>query len=448
MSQNTSLLNKYTFCYIIAIGGLLFGFDTAVISGTLELVVSQFGLTALQEGNYVGAGLYGCILGVLLSGVLTDKAGRKKSAIFSALLYAVSAVGCAYVSSFTWLCGYRLLGGIAVGITSTLAPLYISEIAPAAKRGRLVSIYQLLLTAGILMAYASNSMVISVFETASPQSLFEREVWRPMYLALAIPSVIYFILILLIPESPTWLVNNGMKQRAQEISSRYAIEFNTVVAQKIPMSVLFKKSNIKSLLIGVLIPFLGQFSGINAVIYYGPRILSTVGLGSNALLIQILFGGVNLLTTFIAVKYVDKLGRKPLLTYGLIGIITSLLSLAFLSNTNLHWLVIVFIFLFIACYAFSLGPVQWVVISELFPASIRGRAVSICTFSLWIAATLIGNFFPVLLDAYGITFCFVFFAALSAVLLVIIRKVLSEYKGKSLEEVEESWKSSGQAINN
>ena len=432
------------YCYLIAVGGLLFGFDTAVISGTLNLVKAQFHLDALAEGQYVGMGLYGAIAGVLVSGLLADRVGRKWATLLSAVLYAGSGVGCALATGLAGLSAFRFLGGLAVGLTSTLVPLYISELAPAHKRGSLVAIYQLLLTAGILLAYVSNSLIFSYFSTPGLIGLLATEPWRPMYVALAVPALLYVLALLPIPESPRWLLTKGRTAEAHALGHRFGIELAATDSPTVPLSALFDGANRSKLLIGLAIPFLGQFSGINAVIYYGPRIFEQVGFGSgSSLQVQILIGLVNMLTTFIAVLTVDRLGRKPLLTYGLIGLIGCLVALAGLSGVAPAGWLVALVLVFIFCYAFSLGPVQWVIIGELFPASIRGRAVSLCTLALWLAATLVGQFFPWLLEQVGIRAAFGFFAGMSLLLLVLIRRTLAETKGQSLEMLEAGWQADG-----
>ncbi|MBC8152482.1 MAG: sugar porter family MFS transporter [Bacteroidetes bacterium] len=433
------------FCYLIGLGGLLFGFDTAVISGTLQLVATQFGLDALAEGQYVSVGLYGAIAGVLVSGVLSDRVGRKWATLLSAVLYAGSGIGCALATGLTGLCVFRFLGGLAVGLTSTLVPLYISELAPAAKRGRLVAVYQLLLTAGILLAYVSNALIYNYFSKPGLTGLLADEPWRPMYVALAVPALLYVLALLPLPESPRWLLTRGRSAEARLLADRYGIVLAGGNSPVVPLSALFGRGNRGKLLVGLAIPFLGQFSGINAVIYYGPRIFEQIGFGSgSSLQVQILIGLINLLTTFIAVTMVDRVGRKPLLIYGLLGLIGCLLALAGLSGTAPAGWLVGLVLAFIFCYAFSLGPVQWVVIGELFPASIRGRAISLCTLALWLAATLVGQFFPWLLERVGIQAAFGFFAGMSGLLLLLIGRTLVETKGQTLESLERGWQVSAE----
>lgn len=445
-AQPTGPNRAVWYCYLIGVGGLLFGFDTAVISGTLNLVKAQFHLDALAEGQYVGMGLYGAIAGVFVSGVLADRLGRKWTALLSAGLYAASGVGCALATGLAGLSTFRFFGGLAVGLTSTVVPLYISELAPAQKRGGLVAVYQLLLTAGILLAYISNAFIFDYFsgpghDGPDRRSLLATEPWRPMYVALAVPALLYVLALLPIPESPRWLLTRGRPADAHRVANRFGIELTTTASPTVALSTLLGRANRGKLLVGLAIPFLGQFSGINAVIYYGPRIFEQVGFGrGSSLRVQMLIGLVNMLTTFIAVLTVDRLGRKPLLTYGLLGLIGCLLALAGLSGVAPAGWLVALVLTFIFCYAFSLGPVQWVIIGELFPASIRGRAVSLCTLALWVAATLVGQFFPWLLEQAGIRAAFGFFAGMSLLLLVLIRQTLAETKGQSLETLEEGWR--------
>ncbi|WP_018615564.1 sugar porter family MFS transporter [Segetibacter koreensis] len=442
---------------IVAFGGFLFGFDTAIISGALPLVKEQFSLSTAMEGWFVSAALVGCITGVAFSGYLSDRFGRKQILLLSAVLFIASSIGCMFPSTIEMLITFRLVGGIGIGIASMLAPLYISEFAPLQIRGRLVSFYQLAITIGIVAAYFSNAYLLGFQQKENIYGFLNlilvKETWRAMLGINVIPAIIFFILLLYVPQTPRWLVKKGFidealivlkkavgeKEARQEISD-IKESFNTVSPG---LKILLQPGYRKALLIGVLLPFLGQFSGINAIIYYGPRILNQGGLTlSSSLDGQVTIGIINVLSTFLAIKYVDKLGRRPLLIFGTTGIIVALLIAAVLFYLKLTsgYAVIITILFFIFCYAFSLGPVQWVIMSEIYPNQIRAKAMTVATMSLWIAATVVAQIFPWMLETIGAQGAFLFFAACSACTIILTIKAIPETKNKSLEEIEAFWK--------
>lgn len=440
----------------VAIGGLLFGFDTAVISGAITFVTTQFSLHSMAEGWLVSSGLLGCIFGVAITGLTSDCIGRKRTVILSGTLFLVSAVGCAFASTFAILVAARLIGGIGVGMASVISPMYISEFAPAGKRGGMVAYYQLAITAGILLAYFSNALLVHFsqheFSSGMMSWFFVEEPWRPMFLVMAIPSLIFMAMLLRVPESPRWLVWIGKKDQAAAILE--GVRTSKEALQEIEMLEEAKQKTDKRkfrlsdprirlpLFMGITLAVLQQFSGINAIIYYGPRIFQSAGMeADNALFFQIVIGSINLLFTFVAIKYADKYGRKFLLKTGLGGIIFSLFALGALF----YWgytegiVLLVLMLLFIACFAFSLGPVTWIIINEIFPTDLRVKLVSICTMSLWVAVWLVGQFFPWLLDYAGAAATFWTFGFFSIINLIFSWKVVKETKGKTLEEMEGVW---------
>lgn len=442
---------------IVAFGGFLFGFDTAIISGALPLVKEQFSLSTGMEGWFVSAALVGCITGVSFSGVLSDRFGRKQILLLSAFLFIVSSIGCMFPSDIEMLIAFRLLGGIGIGIASMLAPLYISEFAPLHIRGALVAFYQLAITIGIVCAYFSNAYLLGFQQNEHIEGFLNlilvKETWRAMLGINLIPAIVFFILLLFIPQTPRWLVKKGyineafliLKKVAGEKEAREEIttiqrSFNTVSPG---LKILLQPGYRKALLIGVLLPFLGQFSGINAIIYYGPKILNQGGLTlSRSLDGQVTIGIINVLSTFLAIKYVDKLGRRPLLIFGTTGIIIALVITAVLFYLQVTggYAVIVAILFFIFCYAFSLGPVQWVIMSEIYPNQIRAKAMTVATMSLWIAAAIVAQIFPWLLETIGAEGAFLFFAVCSVCTIILTIKIIPETKNKSLEEIEAFWK--------
>jgi SP family arabinose:H+ symporter-like MFS transporter len=443
---------------VASLGGLLFGFDMAVISGVLPFVRKQFDLTALQEGWFVSSALVGCIIGVAFSGDLSDRLGRKKLLFLSAALFLISAIGCALVHSLSWLIIFRLVGGLGVGIASIVVPLYLSEIAPASIRGRLVTCYQLAITVGILLAYITNSLLLSHSESASnsaSNSLFDlvyvSEVWRGMFSIGTILAILFLIGLFFVPESPRWLMKKGFATEGLLILKKInnGKEPNhgsmTQHAEKSDSGTykeLFSPRLRKALLLGILLPLFSQLSGINAIIYYGPSILNDAGIAlSNSFLGQIIFGIANLVFTFIAIWKVDDWGRRPLYIVGTIGATISLLLtgiLFFLGMTSSIFL-IVSMTLFLACFAFSIGPLKFVVASEIFPTNIRGKAMGVSIMVMWVADTIMGQLTPVLLREAGSAITFWVFGFFCFIAFLTVYKLLPETKGKSLEEIEQFW---------
>ncbi|WP_422079319.1 sugar porter family MFS transporter [Ulvibacterium sp.] len=452
--------NNVTFLAVIAaLGGFLFGYDTAIISGTIGFVKTQFELSTILEGWYVSSALVGTILGVSIAGVLSDKFGRKHILIMSGIFFALSAIGCAVSGSFISLVIYRILGGIGVGIASMLSPLYISEIAPAEKRGRLVALYQLAITFGILVAYFANAYLLSLSTSDSltatsglTHKIFVDEVWRAMLGSETIPATLFLLLLFTIPKSPRWLTMKGKREQAKNILLRFVTKEEADIEIQNVEDVLSKESGgIKAvfsgpfklaMIIGISLALLSQVSGINAIIYYGPKILEEGGLQlGEALGGQVVIGIVNVLFTFVALWKIDDLGRKPLLTYGIIGIMISLLmvGLLFYFEVNNTYLLMTFILTFIACFAFSFGPVVWVLLSEIYPLKIRGAAMSVATMAVWVGTTFVGQMTPWFLENLKPHGTFWFFAACMIPAVYLAIKVLPETKGKTLEEIENYW---------
>ncbi len=441
-----------------SLGGLLFGYDTAVISGTLLMVKAQFGLNAALEGWYVSSALVGCIIGVSFAGWLSDRYGRKKVLLVAAILFSISAVGCALVSSFSALAIYRLVGGMGVGIASMLSPMYISEISPAALRGRFVALYQLAITVGILASYLINAWLLDqsaageFFVTEKLTLVFKTEVWRGMLGMEAIPALLFFILLIFIPESPRWLVIKGKTEEAKSIllktSGNTEAENEigeireSMEAEKKSKNLVFEPGIKMAVFLGVSLAVLQQFTGIDAIIYYGPRIMEQAGFAlSDALGSQVVFGTINMVFTLLAIWQIDKFGRKPLLLSGTLGMLASLIIIGFLFITNQTGgiLLLILILVFIASFAFSLGPVVWVILSEIYPTRIRGRAMSVATMAVWVGTAIIGQLIPLSLDNLGPAVTFWVFAFFCIPTIWIGWKIMPETKGKSLENIEQYW---------
>jgi MFS transporter, SP family, arabinose:H+ symporter len=448
---------------VAALGGFLFGYDTAVISGTIDQVTSQFHLDVIQQGWYVGCALVGSIFGVSIAGIMCDRFGRKKSMIMSAILFSLSGIGCAVSSSMDQLVIYRMVGGIGIGMVSIVSPLYISEVAITKYRGRLVSLYQLAITVGFLGAYLVNYRLLqfSLTHSYAGSSIWSKilvsENWRAMLGMESVPAVLFFAVIFFIPESPRWLLVRNHDSRALAIMRKIYREdaeagsqISEVKAQLKSDSssdwhLLFKPGFFKALIIGVFIAILGQFMGVNAVLYYGPTIFSNNGLSSgDSLFYQVLVGLVNMLTTILALVIIDKVGRKKLVYYGVSGMIVSLvlIGLYFLKGAALGIpgiFLLIFFLLYIFCCAVSICAVIWVLLSEMYPNSIRGIAMSIAGFSLWIGTYLIGQLTPWMLNNLTPAGTFFLFACMCVPYMLIIWRLVPETAGKSLEEIERMW---------
>ncbi len=428
--MKTKVSSRTVFIAIVAaLGGILFGYDTAVISGTTEVVKSQFGLTTGGEGWYVGCALIGSIIGVLVAGMMSDFLGRKKTMLISALLFSISAIGCAVCADFTQLVIYRMVGGFGIGIVSIVSPVYISEVSPAEVRGTMVSLYQLFITIGFLLAYLMNFIILkgAMLDSTDPElgaRMFNQEYWRGMLGCEAIPDLLFLVLIFFIPESPRWLQVRGQREDKSE-----------------EWKALREPGILKAVLIGSAIAILGQFMGVNAVLYYGPKIFADAGF-EDPLFSTVLVGIVNMLTTVIALAIIDKVGRKQLVWWGVGGMIFCLLmiGLYFLPFTNLPtWFMLVFFLLYVFCTAISISAVVFVLLSEMYPNRVRGLAMSIAGFALWIGTYLIGQLTPWMLETLTPAGTFFLFAFMCVPYLWIMYKYVPNTTGKTLEEIEEYW---------
>lgn len=443
-----------------ALGGLLFGYDTAVISGTIDQVTSQFSLSVLQQGWYVGCALIGSIIGVAFAGWLSDEIGRKPAMFLSAILFTVSAIGCAITPTFNWLVIYRIVGGVGIGVVSIVAPMYISEVSVSQYRGRMVSLYQLAITVGFLAAYLVNFLLLGVsqshsFASSQFQLIFVDEVWRGMLGMETIPALFFFILLFFIPESPRWLVVRNKSAQATSILEKFFSEkkeVDTVVSQvqsnlasqvKTDWHQLLRPGIFTAVVVGVCIAILGQFMGVNAVLYYGPSIFKDAGM-TDPLFCQVLVGIVNCVTTILAMSIIDKVGRKKLIYYGVSGMILSLLMIAFYfaftetMNLSVYFMLSFFLF-YVFCCSISISAVVWVLLSEMYPNSVRGVAMSIAGFALWIGTYLVGQLTPWMLTSLTPAGTFIFFAIMCLPYMFIMWKYIPETAGMSLEEIERYW---------
>lgn len=442
---------------VAAIGGILFGYDTAVISGTTDIVRNQFSLSASGEGWYVGCALIGSIIGVLCAGSLSDYIGRKITMLISAAFFSISAIGCAVCGSFDALVAFRIIGGVGIGIVSIVSPIYISEVSPAKIRGTLVSLYQLAVTAGFLLAYLANWAIDAGIDPAAAADaglwsrMFNAEAWRGMLGSETLPALLFLFIIFFIPESPKWLIIKGKPSEATAVLSRILGSEDEINAEveatrsssgedNGKWSDLLKPGILVAVLAGCTIAILGQFMGVNAVLYYGPKIFSEAGF-DNPMFSTVLVGLVNFATTILAVFIIDKVGRKQLIYWGVSGMIICLMAIGtyFATGGGLgNGFMLAFFLAYVFCCAISISAIVFVLLSEMYPNSIRGRAMSLAGFMLWVGTYLVGQLTPVLLE-WSQAGTFFIFAVMCVPYMLIMWKVIPETTGKTLEEIEEYW---------
>jgi SP family arabinose:H+ symporter-like MFS transporter len=433
----------YFISLVATLGGLMFGFDVGIISGAIPFIQPYFGWDELQLGWGVSSILVGCIIGAFGTGALTERYGRKSLLITVALFFAVSCAGMALARTQTFFIGFRILGGLAVGAVSVLSPMYVAEVAPSKIRGTLITVYQLAITMGILISYLVNFALHEVDNN-----------WRWMFATGLIPSILFFIGLFFIPESPRWLIKAGFKEKARTILERIGgKEFASTELPEIELSLadagqgssfraLFKPKFRKVIFLGLLLSVFVQITGINTVVDYAPKILMTAGLEiRNALLQTSLLGLVNFVFTFFAIFLIDKLGRKTFYIIGSSGMALTLLLIAASFHFEMSPIfTTVCIMGFIAFFASCIGPAFWTLVAEMFPNQIRGQAVALASFTQWVFNFLVILFFPYVLDAVGGSATFLFLAVMSLIQLGIAILLIKETKGKSLEEIELLWK--------
>jgi SP family arabinose:H+ symporter-like MFS transporter len=446
MPPNSNIIYKATL--VASVGGLLFGYDTAVISGAIGFMKIYYQLSDVMTGWVASCALLGCIVGAMYSGKLSDYVGRKKVLMLSGFLFTISSVGTAIAPNLWVFVLFRIIGGMGIGIASMLSPMYISEMAPAGIRGRLISIFQLGIVSGILIIYFVNAYIAGIHNESWNISTG----WRWMFGSGIIPSVIFVLLLLTVPESPRWLAGQRRNTEALEILSQIngkAIaqqeleSINESLKDETPFSFSdVREPKVKRALgIGILLAVFSQITGINAIMYYAPEIFKATGVGSDSAFIQtILVGIINVIFTFVAIRYVDQWGRKKLLLLGTSGmsICLFIVGLAFYSQQQ-GYLVLIAILGYIASFAMSLGPLTFVVIAEIFPTKARATAMSVATFFLWAAVFLVSQTFPVLIGSIGNAYTFWLYMLVAVIAFLFIWKRIPETKGKTLEEIENTW---------
>jgi sugar porter (SP) family MFS transporter len=433
---------SYRITAVTALSGLLFGFDTAIINGAIVFLRRHFGWSDVETEVAAGSLLAGCALGAGMAGTLSDRFGRKQILLLSALIFALSSVATALPTGLGQFIAARVVAGIAIGIASMLAPLYIAEVSPAAIRGRLVSMNQLAIVLGILISYLVGWMLSGLGD----------ESWRWMFAVAAVPSLLFLAALFTVPESPRWLVKEGRHDEAARVLARLGeppsrldeIE-RTIAEERGSLRQLLEPGLRRPMSIGIALAILQQVTGINTVLYYGSIIFTEQAGAANtaaALWANVLVGAMNLVFTVVALFTIDRLGRKVLLIAAAAGMGVSLAGLSFVlgSASVSPTPVLAMVLCYVACFSFGMGPGVWVVISELFPTKIRGRAMSVATVALWLACLLITVTFLSLVKALGAGGAFRVYAVLCAFTVFFVWRFTPETKGKNLEEIEKEWK--------
>ncbi|MFV8280761.1 sugar porter family MFS transporter [Christiangramia marina] len=455
---------KFNFTYLLflalvsAMGGFLFGYDWVVIGGAKPFYELYFEIDSLPslQGWAMSSALVGCILGAILSGFVADKYGRKIPLIFAAALFSLSAFGTGYVDEFTPFIIYRLIGGLGIGLASTLSPMYIAEIAPAKYRGQFVAINQLTIVIGILAAQIANYLIAEpIPETLSSADILQswngQVGWRYMFWAELIPAGAFFLLMFFVPKSPRFLVKINEHRTAEKVLGKIGgLQYAEKELQNIQLTLKqnnkrkinlsdFRDTKVKPILIiGIVLAIFQQWCGINIIFNYAEEIFTAAGYSVGDMLFNIVItGSVNLIFTFVAMRTVDSWGRRKLMLIGSIGlaVVYAILGGAYYLQFT-GWPVLLLVIIAIGIYAMSLAPITWVVLSEIFPNRLRGAAMSIATFSLWVASFILTFTFPILNNALGASGTFWVYSGICLFGFLFIRKNLPETKGKSLEEIE------------
>jgi len=432
---------------IVALGGFIFGFDTVVISGAEQAIQKYWQLSSLVHGLTVAMAIIGTVFGALFGRIPADSIGRKKSLLIIAVLFLVTSLGTAMVTNWYLFMILRFVGGLGVGASSVIAPTYITEISPPAARGRLGMLFQFNIVFGIVMAFLSNLLIVYILGQGN------HDAWRYMLGVMAIPSLIFLLLLKFVPESPRWLLlQQGRSDEARGIlqiinPEGYQEDIDSIVnsneedAKEPGGTNLFSGRYKFPVMLAILIAFFNQTSGINAILYYAPRIFEMTGLGSkDSLTSSLILGVVNFTFTMVAIFFIDKIGRRKLMFIGSFGLIITLglVAYSFFSGNLSGYYITFYLSAFIAFFAFSQGAVIWVFISEIFPNQVRAKGQSLGSFTHWVMAALIANSFPFFAEKLGGGFTFMFFSVMMVLQLLFVWKLMPETKGKSLEGIEHS----------
>lgn len=441
LNQHEIINQKYLYIVstVVALGGVLFGFDLVIISGAVPFFTKYFLLDEVSTGWAVGCINLGAAAGALVAGKLSDALGRKKLLLFCAFLFAVTGVATGWADNFSFFIIARLLSGVAVGVAALVCPMYIAEIAPSSLRGRLVTLYQLAIVTGLLLAYVSNYFLLDAGVNN----------WRWMFSSQSAPALLFLAGLLFVPESPRWLVKKKRESESLKILEKigghnyaivelFQIKNSLINETKEHLRDLFKPDVKHIIFIGVMIAVFSQAGGQNSLFSYAPIIFKQAGMAENSAFLQsVILGVINFIFTFIAIFSIDKIGRKKLLTYGSFLLGLDALFLAYCFYTSVAPSYVLFgVLAFIAIYAATLGPVTWVLLSEIFPTRIRGNAMALATLSLWIANFVTTTSFPILKESFGLHITFLIHGGICFIYYLFVRKNIPETKGKSLEEIE------------
>ncbi|MBI5688324.1 MAG: sugar porter family MFS transporter [Verrucomicrobia bacterium] len=434
---------------VAATGGFLFGYDTAVINGANQYLKAHFHLDAIQEGMAGASAILGCIPGAMCAGFLSDRFGRRKVLFLCAILYAVSGLLSAIPRTFTEFLVARFISGLGIGASSMICPIYIAELAPAAKRGRLGSLFQLGIVVGIFLTLFINARIQGLGDEAWNAA----NGWRWMLGAEVAPAALLLGLLFFVPESPRWLLGvgrddearrilesvDGPKHAEQEIAAVRAV----LGEEEGRFSELFHARFRRPLIVAALVMAFSQFSGINAIMYYSTKIFATAGVGvKDSFMSSVIVGLVNVVFTFVAIAFVDKVGRRALLLIGLAVQVAALATVGAMFHAGYNGLpLLLAILAFIGAFAMAMGPISWILCSEIFPTKVRGRAMSVATFVIWTSCYIVAQTFPMLNDnpAIGPAMTFWVYGACSLASLVFVAAMVPETKGRTLEEIEASW---------
>jgi MFS transporter, SP family, arabinose:H+ symporter len=440
------------YCVLISLvggfGGFLFGYDTAVVSGAIGFLRAHFALTADLTGWAASSLLVGCMAGVVLAGPLGDRLGRKRCLVLCALLFCATSAGSALAGSFEAFVWSRFAGGMAIGAASMLSPLYIAEIAPERIRGALVALYQLAIVVGILVVFFINLEI----QRRGGAAWNEAVGWRWMFASLLLPSAAFAGCLALVPESPRWLMQHAREDRARVVMTRIGGGANAEREVRQIRAALAEEAGEwrellapgcrRALAIGVLLAVFGQLSGINAIMYYAPVIFKATGSGTDAAFSEtVTVGAVNLLCTFIAIWLVDRAGRRPLLLVGTALQVVTLSAIGAMAKFGgSPALLLASVLGYVAAFAMAMGPIPWIVNSEIFPTKLRGRAMSLAILALWMADWLVTQTFPRLIEGVGLAWTFWAYAGCSLLSVVFVARSIPETKGRTLEEIEAGWR--------
>ncbi len=454
-----SLLYLTFVCFASAMGGVLFGYDLFVIAGAKDLVVERFNLSSTMEGWFVSSAMVGAMLGCLMAGTFSDRFGRKKALVVASAFLLACSVGCGLAWSVGSLICFRWVGGVGVGIASMVCPLYISEISPAHLRGRMVTFFQMAICVGIVAAIVINTGLLSWHEQVKDSQagglfglMMVREVWRSMLGMESLPAIVFFVMCILIPESPRWLAEKGLNSKARDVLARIngaalaAEELKEIIGsingESGSLMELVKPGLRRPLGMALFLAVVSEFSGITTIWNFGPEIIRGQGIRlANEMSGMVVIAASLSIFTLVAVWLMDRAGRRRLLFWGNLGCFISLIILGWLlgqpdSGSTMK---VVAAATFVACFAFSMGPIKWVFMSEVFPTRISGRAVAICSLAVWTADAILNQLFPVLRDTLGKSSTFYIFAAILIPQFFFVWKVMPETKGKRLDEIERWW---------